>query len=204
MVVVVVQVNPLSLEPEPELRTWPPDSPTRSVGGGATDEEVGPQLGEDCRFTVVMGEQFVGAGGYRKPWRIYRFQASSPAERDGWLHQLARGLAAYRKQGPWALRAQGRSTADRRVVSATVARTLIVDGSGNEEVPSYSEGGGAAGGAGGGGASALWQRSYTRYIIEYRSEANTHGEAARTPNERHSATLFQHNSQECAADRAVR
>jgi hypothetical protein len=213
----------LSDQEEPE----DPEQRQRQQQGLATADD-----GAECRFTIVMGDRFVGSGGYRKPWRLYRLQADSAAERDAWLGCIRGGMARYREHGPWALRSRERGAhalrhghgagtgtaggtvgmlgmAAMHVVSATVARTLIVDGTNRRDDEGASDSGGgpstsnhttprAAGAAAAAAAAAavvgggdgvagsssgsfgsLWQRPYTRYIIEYRTEANTHGEVAR-------------------------
>ena len=162
---------------------------------GALAEDGGSaEAGEDCRFTIVMGDRHVGSGGYQKPWRLYRLQASSASDRDAWLGCVRGGMARYREHGPWALRP--RNTAGAHVVSATVARTLIHDskhrrldkGAGARTHGGTTGTPRAAGAAADDGVSdstatastlRFLRRPYTRYIVEYRTQANTHGEVAR-------------------------
>ena len=98
------------------------------VGDGAegalTDGGGSAEAGEECRFTIVMGDRHVGSGGYQKPWRLYRLQAGSASDRDAWLGCIRGGMARYREHGPWALRPRNPPAAAQAVVSATVARTL--------------------------------------------------------------------------------
>ena len=180
----------------------------REVGGvgvgdgaeGALTEGGGSaEAGEECRFTIVMGDRHVGSGGYQKPWRLYRLQAGSASDRDAWLGCIRGGMARYREHGPWALRPRNPPAAAQAVVSATVARTLTrPDSKHRARLGPKGAGARTAGGATGtpraAGAAAddgvsdgtatastlpFYRRPYTRYIVEYRTQANTHGEVAR-------------------------